>query len=82
MVSWFENEQIVVKSWNGSSWQQLGETLEHPSASRAMSPSIDLNNGKVAVAWFEEDHGQAVSGLCEKLEWFELATTGRYHQCP
>ncbi len=59
IVSWSEDngtsDDIHVKSWNGSSWVQLGSTsLDVNTSLSAFYPSIGVDsNGNPTVAWLE-----------------------------
>ncbi|MCK5218048.1 T9SS type A sorting domain-containing protein [bacterium] len=45
--------QIRVKSWNGSDWDQLGNSLNMEVNRAAFGPSLFADNGTLNTAWFE-----------------------------
>jgi hypothetical protein len=61
-VAWYEDNtdnlgrRIYVKFWNGSSWEQLGDTLNVDPGERADMLSLAVGgNGRPVVAWSEFD---------------------------
>jgi hypothetical protein len=61
VVTWMEqvatpsyNRDIYVKRWNGTSWVQLGATLDLAVSNDAISPSIAINSsGNPVIVWAE-----------------------------
>jgi hypothetical protein len=60
VVSWEEyggtSWNIYVKRWNGTSWVQLGTSLDVNTNKNATDPSLALDSsGNPTVSWFEDD---------------------------
>jgi Bacterial Ig-like domain len=61
IVSWNEDDgasyNVYVKSWNGSSWVQVGSTsLDANTSQNAVNPSLAIDsNGTPTVAWLENN---------------------------
>ncbi len=60
VVSWEEydgtSNNVYVKRWNGSSWVQLGSSLDVNTNQPAYTPSLALNSsGNPVVSWYESD---------------------------
>ncbi len=59
VVTWQENDgtswNVFVKRWNGTSWVQLGDSLDISIAANAQHPVIDIGtDNNPVVAWHEE----------------------------
>jgi len=47
--------QVYVKRWNGSNWEELGQSLNMDPENHALNPSIAVLGGTPFVAWTETD---------------------------
>jgi hypothetical protein len=81
VVAWMESSsgsptQLYVKRWNGSTWQQLGSSLNVSPTSYTFNPSLALDNSGNPYVAFEQRLGNTGSDVYVKRwdgsQWLQV----------